>query len=98
MFAAGAQNAGYLSSVVVFDPASNTWDQTKADMTTVRSSHALVVLDGELHAVGQSSSGAGHNTTTVVERYDAQTNSWGVVPEMKLPEGRDLCAYAARMI
>ena len=70
-----------LASVEVFDPASNTWDATKAAMTTGRYGHALAVLDGELHAVG----GPGK---TSVEKYDPQADSWSVVPGMALPEGR----------
>ena len=71
-----------LASVVVYDPASNTWDQTKADMTTARRWHVAVVLNGELHAVG------GEGGERSVEKYDPGSNSWAVVPAMQLPEGR----------
>ena len=82
LWAAGGFNSGgALASVEVFDPASNTWDATKAAMTTARRGHALAVLDGELHAVG------GTNKTSV-EKYDPRADSWSAVPGMALPDGR----------
>ena len=84
------QHYNKFASVEVFDPASNTWDATKAAMTTGRWSHALAVLDGELHAVG----GVGEGET-FVEKFDPQANSWSTVPEMALPGDRSylyLCA------
>ena len=85
----GNNNNASLASVEVFDPASNTWDATKAAMTTGRYGHALAVLDGELHAVG----GEGK---TSAEKYDPRADSWSVVPGMALPEGRS--EYAAAVL
>ena len=78
---------GGLTTVEVFDPATNAWDRSKAPMTTARYSHALAVLFGELHAIG------GHNETSV-EKYDAQADRWTPVPAMALPELRDYTAWA----
>ena len=81
-----------LASVEVFDPASNTWDATKAAMTTGRSDHALAVLNGELHAVGGADK-------TSAEKYDPRADSWSVVPGMALPEPMEAgCAAAALMM
>ena len=77
---------------VVFDPATNAWDQSKRPMTTGRAYHALAVLHGELHAIG----GAGGETS--VEKYDPQGDSWSVVPGMALPESRGVCVAAVLMI
>ena len=81
---------GYVQhpSVDVFDPKTNTWT-TKADMTDGRNGHALVVLDGELHAVGGSSGidEYGSRDKRTVEKFDARLDCWIAVPEMDLPEG-----------
>jgi N-acetylneuraminic acid mutarotase len=84
----GYDDDGYnLASVEVYDPASNTWDRTKADMTTARCGHVAAVLNGELHVVG--------GVSESVEKYDPGSNSWAVVPAMQLPEARDGCSGAA---
>ena len=64
-------------TVEVFDPVSNTWDRSKADMIFARHFHAFAVLDGALHAVGGKA-----------ERYDPRADCWRIVPGMKPPEGR----------
>ena len=50
----GYDGSKYLSSVEVFDPATNTWDLSKANVTTGRYKCALAVLNGELHAAGRA--------------------------------------------
>ena len=88
----------------VFDPASNTWDATKAAMTTGRYGHALAVLDGELYAVGLGQTSFADLHATSVEKYDLRADSWSVVPGMALPERRtrfslgSWCAAAVLMI
>ena len=76
-----------LTTVEVFDPATNAWDRSKAPMTTARCLHTLAVLFGELHAIG----GRGK---TSVEKYDAQADRWTPVPAMALPERRNYTAWA----
>jgi hypothetical protein len=76
-----------LTTVEVFDPATNAWDRSKAPMTTGRCDHALAVLFGELHAIG------GYGETSV-EKYDAQAERWTPVPAMALPEERNDTAWA----
>ena len=71
----------------VFDPASNTWDATKADMRSPRCFHAFASLNGELHVVG----GGG---TTAAEKFDPLANSWASVPGLALPEARSNCCSA----
>ena len=91
--AGGSRNGLGISqaSVEVFDPASNTWDATKSAMTTERSNHVLAVLNGELHAVGDKS--------LTVEKYDVQSETWRIVPEMALPGvAKTTCAAVVRMV
>ena len=85
--------AGDLATVEVFDPESNTWDQSKADTIHRRWGPAVAVLDGELHAVG----GVGDGETSA-EKYDPRADSWSAVPGMALPEGWNCGASAVLMI
>ena len=73
------QHGNGLSSVVRLDPASGVWDDTKASMSTTRSSLTAFVLDGHIYAAG----GDGEFTALCsVERYDAEADSWSPVAAM----------------
>ncbi len=77
-----------ITSMEAFDPATNTWDTTKAPMINPRKRHALAVLNGELHAVGGiQDSGLVGKLVRTAEKYDPRANSWSVVPGMALPPG-----------
>ena len=86
------------TSVEVFDPAKNKWDATKCSMNVARRRHALVVLDGELHAVGSDGTHPPMGSLQSgirrpylpqgrlsAERYDRHADMWVGVPEMHLP-------------
>ena len=62
LWVTGGYDGGELTTVEVYDPATNTWDRSKAPMTTQRHYHALAVLFGELHAIG----GAGSPVACVI--------------------------------
>ena len=79
------------ASVEVFDPDTNTWDQSKADLITCRKAPCVVVVGGQLYAIGGEAANDDYVTST--ERYDPQSNSWSVVPSMKLGKRFNM-AYA----
>jgi N-acetylneuraminic acid mutarotase len=80
---------GGLATVEVFDPATNTWDQSKASLNNARFEHALAVLHGDLYAIG------GHRETSV-EKYDAQADSWTFAVAMALPYFCNGASWAVR--
>ena len=79
-----------LRSVEVFDPVTNTWDLSKNMMREDRARHMLVVLNGELHAVGghRSEEAQGGEDEATVEKYDPDSDNWILVPDMAIPEER----------
>jgi hypothetical protein len=87
LWVTGGYGRGERTTVEVFNPATNAWDQSKAPMTTDRCYHALAVLFGELHAIGGT-------YQTSVEKYGAQADRWTPVPAMALPERRNYTAWA----
>ena len=91
LWAAGGFTSERLTTVEVLDPVTNTWDASRANLINPRDEFNLVVLNGELHAVGGRS--IEYNS---VEKYNLQTNTWCVVPEMELPSTRGsacACVY-----
>ena len=68
------------SSVVIYDPASNSWTQG-ADMPTPRFLLAAAAIDGKVYAMGGSAN-ANDIHTDIVERYDPATDSWSTVASM----------------
>ena len=66
----------------------------KAPMVYARRVHILVVLDGELHAVGGfRHHGAG--AETFVEKYDIRADSWSAMPGMAEPPNMPHHGWAA---
>jgi N-acetylneuraminic acid mutarotase len=82
MYVAGGYNAGFLSSVDVYDPATATWAAaaTAASMSTPRSNLSLVALGTKLYAIGGMV--AMGTATNVVEEYDLAGNTWTAMTPM----------------
>ncbi|MFB0537678.1 MAG: kelch repeat-containing protein [Anaerolineae bacterium] len=80
----------YLSTVEVYDPATDTWTR-KADMPTARNGLAAAVVNGKIYVIGGDLS-AGVSGATV-EEYDPATDTWTRKADM--PTRRTfLCASA----
>lgn len=64
-----------ISSLVVFNPATNSWsDLTR--MPTPRSTAAAGVINGKLYVVGGKDSKAGRGAMNILEIYDPATDTW----------------------
>jgi hypothetical protein len=81
---------GPLNIVEVYDPPSNTWNGTPAQMPTPRTQLAAAVVNGKIYAIGGVNSGGSHLNT--VEVYDPSSDTWGAAAPM--PTARDLLAAA----
>jgi len=65
------------SSIVVYDPATDTWDTTKADIPTPRVIPAMSVVNGKIYVIGGATSGDfGSQGLNTVEAYDPATDTW----------------------
>ena len=65
--------ADYWSTVLVYDPATDTWTR-KTDMPTGRARFSTSLVDGKIYAIG----GSPHRDAEVaaVEVYDPATDTW----------------------
>ena len=78
IYAIGGWGGGSpLESVEAYDPQLGAWALV-AIMSQKRDSHASVVLDGKIYAMG----GCDGNCLDVVEAYDPQADSWQRVASM----------------
>ena len=85
-------NNAILPTVLMYDPATDSWSQ-KADMPTTRVTLATAVVDGKIYAIGGGSR-VGDNGKAVVEVYDPTTDTWtteGVV-ELQIPRAGGVAA------
>ena len=75
----GCNEHGRLSTVELHDPQNASW-KWLAPMTSPRSLHGCVALDGKLYAVG----GVGDvgQALATAEVYDPQTDGWQPLPKM----------------
>jgi len=63
----------YLSTVEVYDPATDTWTR-KTHMPTARNGHAAAVVNGKIYVIaGEPSPQA---SLATVEEYDPATDTW----------------------
>ena len=73
-----------LTTVEMYDPATDTWTQ-KADMPTPRSYLSTSVMDGKIYAIGGMSSSNEKWRLETVEVYDPLTDTWAKAKDITHP-------------
>lgn len=74
-------NNGSVASVVIFEPATNTWT-TATSMINAREMHTATLLqDGKILVIGGTTDG-GATYTATAELYDPVANSWSAAASM----------------
>jgi N-acetylneuraminic acid mutarotase len=81
----GAADLTVLSAVEVYNPVTDTWDTTKAEMSGGRWGLSANVVDGKIYAFG-GVEGASGPALSKVEVYDPDSDTWELKTEM--PTGR----------
>ena len=76
----GLDDTGILSSVLEYDPASDSWER-KADMPFARGAMGSAVLGGKIYVVGGLSAGV----IDAVHAYDPATDSWRQRASLPIP-------------
>ena len=91
IYAIGGRGEGKdLSTVEVYDPATDTWSK-KADMPNPRVGVAIAVVNGRIYTIGGSQDLGKVNFSTV-EAYDPATDTWSKKADMPTPK---CCMVAA---
>lgn len=63
------------NKMFVYDPATDTWDDTKAPMSIPRNGHTANVVDGKIYVIGGFESASG-NAVNHMEAYDPIADTW----------------------
>jgi PKD repeat protein len=73
--------SGYTNTMLVYDPASTSWDTTRAAMSTTRRMHSAGVIAGKIYVAG------GYNGSYIAtaEVYDPELNTWSSIASMPSP-------------
>ena len=72
----------YLSSVEVFNPKTNRW-QERTEMPASKAWHTASVIDGKIYVIGgYFQEGREYKTLSTIEIYDPATDLWTQEPEM----------------
>ena len=87
----GIVSGAYTSTVVVYDPISDSWSSA-ASMNTARSNFGAVVYDGKIYVMGGKNLSGNLDS---IESYDPATNTWTVLSS-KLPQA--LYDFSATLI
>jgi N-acetylneuraminic acid mutarotase len=74
---ATAHSGSTLGMVEVYDPMTDTWDTTKADMPTPRKGAACGVINNKIYIAG-GTVGSNWVTSNKLEIYDPITNTWDI--------------------
>ena len=82
------------STLLVFDPATNTWEQ-KANMPLSRDFHACAGLGGDYYAVGGP---YGVSNGNKCQKYTPSTNTWSYMATMStFRHGASMVAYGGAL-
>lgn len=92
----GFNGTDYITSIQVYDPATDTWDSiTNASGTfTPRRGMSSVVISGKIYTFGGANGTGGSNGSGAlnnVEVFDPTTNIWSTLPDMPTARWRS-CA------
>jgi N-acetylneuraminic acid mutarotase len=94
--AAGPQRNLFFATLEVYDPATRSWDTTRAPMPTARREPAAAVLDGRLYVMGGTIAAGG--VTAAVEVYDPCTNTWSAASSLPAPRSSAVAGVVGRTI
>jgi hypothetical protein len=72
-----------LKTIEAYDPLTNTWDSTLADMPTKKWGHSAVAFNGKIYVFGRWGA-----SLIPVEVYDPQTNTWVTISNSNIPTPR----------
>ena len=79
-----------------YDPATDSWDSSRAPLPTPREHLAAAVINDRLYVVGGRGHGAGNRA--ILEIYDPVTNTWTSAPDMPTPRGGLTAAAVERRL
>jgi N-acetylneuraminic acid mutarotase len=77
----GLVEATPVSTIEVYDPATNTWDTTKSKMNYKRWGHSAIVVGGKIYVMGGIETTLG-SATTSAEVFDPVTDTWEEIEPM----------------
>ena len=80
-FNGGSYDFTGLKTIEAYDPLTNTWDSTLADMPTKRWGHSAVALNGKIYVIGGTTITPNFAYASV-EVYDPQSNTWSTKSDM----------------
>ena len=80
-FNGGNYDLSGLKTAEAYDPLTNTWDSTLADMPTKRWGHSAVALNGKIYVIGGTTITPNFAYASV-EVYDPQSNTWSTKSDM----------------
>ena len=75
---------GELTSVEVYDPATDSWS-TAPPLQTARAGFAAISVDGKIYALGGEVLTGENHALTSVEIFDPQRGVWEFGPDLPLP-------------
>ena len=93
------------STVEMYDPKTDTWEQ-KANMPTARSGVSVSVVDGKIYAIGGSQMktiqtprgfSSESEELATVEMYDPGTDTWTQKADMPTPRKTITCVVAGKI-
>lgn len=81
-----------VSSLVVYDPVTDTWDSSRTPDPQPRGGHGAAVIGGKLYVAGGCPGSppfgpACASTTSLLESYDPVTDTWTTLAPMPLNRG-----------
>ncbi|MBS2025017.1 MAG: hypothetical protein JST92_21670, partial [Deltaproteobacteria bacterium] len=76
---------GNFSSLLVYDPAADSWDQTRASAATARDRAAGAFIGGRLHVTGGVANCAPCLPLGALEAYSVSGNAWETLASLPTP-------------